>query len=204
MPQLTRPAAACLTLLVLTGCGTSTVAGSAPETEITTKAPIPTQDRDVACGAAIDPPISHSQDPLRLAITAVQSRNGGFDVSWSITSAHVEQLLSVPVEPTAPTAFLLREGKVAGRKTPAPPEPQANAGAHPVGRTPYTGVAKVDQLCPGTAWADIAAHPDQYSITVIASDPSKAPTAREVEANRPCYLPDTVFQEFHSIPAVGS
>ncbi|MFJ8013807.1 hypothetical protein [Streptomyces sp. NPDC096339] len=187
-----------LAFLALTAC--TPAADRTPDADTTTGAQVPVQNRDAGCGTAIAGPFSDGGG-LKLAITATARTGDTLTASWSLTSPHPDHAITIPLTPTRPTAFLLRDGKVVGKKAVAEAKPEAGLQVHPVGKTPYTGTSVINDLCPGTTWPDITANPVRYTVTVIASDPAKRPTAKEVEATRPSLLPDPVLQAFQPLPA---
>ncbi|MEV8534722.1 hypothetical protein [Streptomyces sp. NPDC051211] len=201
MPKLMRHLSmSCCGLIALTGCAASSTASGEPDTGPTTQMPAPTQHRDLTCGKAIDPPLSDRKDPLSLTITGVEVQQDQAVASWSITSSDPNQILTVPIGPTPPTAVLMRGGSIVGTKKPTDAEPRSGAAlGYPVGSKPYTGTLKIDHLCPGTSWADVAARPNLYTVFVITSDPAQKWNASEGKP-MPTYFADPLFHASHQLP----
>lgn len=138
-----------------------------------TSAPQVVQYRSYACGSGIAPPLAPSvaRDPVRLAITRTRSAGDRITAVYEISSADSKEMLTYPVSPTPPTVLLMHDGHIVGRQKPSNSHYVDGRAAEgrPIGRHPYVASLAVDQLCPGTDWAQVHSRPGQYCVEIVMS-----------------------------------
>ncbi|MEV4611309.1 hypothetical protein AB0K43_01720 [Kitasatospora sp. NPDC049258] len=165
-------------LLVLTAaCGSTTTTATGSKSPgaaepTTTSPPIERQQRTLACGTTIAPPLMESVDgdPVRFTLTSAAVRESGVAVSYRITATAPETMLSLPIGEVPPTALVLKDGRIVATETPGKPSVEpAPALGFPVGKQPYEKDLTVDRACEGTTFKDVLAHPDRYRAVVVMS-----------------------------------
>ncbi|MGW1890583.1 hypothetical protein ACWCP6_10025 [Streptomyces sp. NPDC002004] len=162
-------------LLLLAACGSDTgaVKNSRPADPASTAPPIERQQRSLACGTTIAPPLAPSgdKDPVRLALTSATARTAtGIAVSYRITGSEPTTMLSLPIGEVPPTALLLKGDAIVATQTPAQPSIDGSpALGYPVGKKPYVKTLRVDLPCRGTTFKDVTEHPDRYRVIVVMS-----------------------------------
>ncbi|HJP79523.1 MAG TPA: hypothetical protein VJ914_34955 [Pseudonocardiaceae bacterium] len=191
---LSVPAA--VVLVVVGGCGSKEPTGTSSGAAPTTGAHQVFQHRSLACGTGVDAPAqpSKSADDIQLAVSGAHLAATEIDTSYAITTpdrdtAHGMGLL-LPIGPTPVTMLLLRDGKIVARQQPPGPNGTlsgAPATEYDLTTKPYTGSARIDQLCPGTTWEQIAANHSRYMVEVLMS---RQPQGGPQTSAPPAYLPD--------------
>ncbi|WNM35824.1 hypothetical protein RKE30_38465 [Streptomyces sp. Li-HN-5-11] len=179
--------------LGLVGCAShhTKPAAVTPAPQQTTSQPQVFQQRSYACGSGIAPPVapSTSSNPVRLAITETEFVDNRITAAYKISSPDPSEVLSYPVSPTPPTVLLMDGGHIVGLQKPSRSSTVDGRPAEmrPIGRHPYLASLTVDELCPGTDWARVRAHPDQYRVEIVMS---RQPTSGPQTAPPPTYLAD--------------
>ncbi|MER8182003.1 hypothetical protein [Kitasatospora sp. NPDC094015] len=164
-------------LVLAAACGSTATSATGSKSPgaadpTTTSPPIERQQRTLACGTTIAPPLMESldSDPVRFTLTAAVARESGVTVSYRITAAAPETMLSLPIGEIPPTALLLKDGTIVATGTPVKPSVEpAPAIGYPVGKQPYEKDLTVDRACEGTAFKDVSTHPDRYRAVVVMS-----------------------------------
>jgi hypothetical protein len=190
-------AAVAAAVLAVCGCGSKTASGSSSGVATTTDAALQVfQHRSLACGTGIDGPAQPSgpSDAVQLTIGGTHLNATEIDASYAITTSadhpSHEIDLTLPIGPTPLTILLLKDGKIVGKQGP-PASTGTVDGAPATGYNlsakPYTGSAKVGQLCPGTSWEQVAANHSRYTVAVLMS---RQPQGGPQTSPPPAYLPD--------------
>jgi hypothetical protein len=177
----------------LVGCGShhSKPTAVTPAPEQTTTQPQVFQHRSYACGSAIAPPVAPStpSSQIQLAITKTELSGNHVTAAYKISSSDPTEVLTYPVSPTPPTILLMDGGRIAGLQKPAKAGTIDGSPAElrPIGRHPYISSLTVDELCPGTDWVKVRAHPDQYRVEIVMS---RQPTSGPQTSPPATYLAD--------------
>jgi len=148
------------------------------------------QNRKLACGDVIDGPVilSSTKDEVQLGITNLTHESERITVTYAVTSTHGPETLGVPIEPTPPTALLLREGRIAGVQSIPSSHPSFGVGkGFRLDEKPYAGTLTIDRVCPGTTWEGVRQHPIGYQVEVLMS---RQPSSGPQNGQLPRYSPD--------------